>query len=169
MANIQDVRSANAPQRQFEFEVTILANTVAGALPILTERVENVNLPEKSVETIEINYKSRKTLHAGRDASAHTVTMTFWETEDREIYRFFNNWMEIGISNSVVGGGATRDLYSTQMLIKTFAADSKTVTGTHRLTNVFPTSIGDISLSYDTSDHLKVEVTFSYDSHLFEQ
>lgn len=169
MANIQDVRSVGNPQRSFEYEVSILANTVAGSLPILTERVETVNLPEKSVETIEINYKSRKTFHAGRDASGHTVTITFWETEDREIYKFFSNWMEIGISNSVVGGGTTRDLYSTQMLIKTFAADSNTVTGTHRLTNVFPTSIGDVSLSYDSSDHLKVEVTFSYDSHLFEE
>lgn len=167
MANIQDVRSANNPQRAFEFEVEILASTAAGYLPILHQRVEQVSIPETSVETIEINYKGRKTIHSGRDSSPHTVTVTFWESQAREVYGFFKNWMELGISNSEVGGGFTRDGYATQMRITTYAADSVSPTGVNTLTNVFPTSIGDISLSYDASEHLRVEVTFSYDSNLF--
>lgn len=168
MANIQDIRAVGNPQRAYEFEVSLLATTAAGALPILTQRVESVTIPETSVETIEINFKGRKTLHAGRDASSHTVTVSFWDSESRDVYNFFKRWMEIGISNSLIGGGQTREAYATQMLIRTFAADSLTVTGTNRLTNVFPTSIGDISLSYDASEHMKVEVTFSYDSNLNE-
>lgn len=166
MSNIQDVRAVNNPQRAFEFEVELLASTVAGLLPILTERVESVSIPETTVETIEINYKGRKTIHAGRDGSSHTLTVTFWEDEDRGIYSFFKGWMENGISNSEVGGGVTRDQYSTQMLIRTFAHNSETVTGVNRLTNVFPTSIGEIQLNYESSEHMKVEVTFSYDSNL---
>lgn len=168
MATIQDVRSVGNPQRAFEFEVELLANTVAGLLPILTQRVESVNIPDKTTETIEINYKGQKTIHAGRDASSHSVTVTFWDTEEREVYRFFKNWKENGINNSSVGGGATRDEYATQMLIRTFAHDSTQVTGTHRLTQVWPTSIGETSLSYESSEHIKVEVTFSYDTQLFE-
>lgn len=169
MSTIQDVRTVNAPQRAYEFEVELLAGVVAGSLPILTQRVESVSIPETSVETIEINFKGRKTLHSGRDASSHTVTVTFWDTELREVYGFFKNWMENGISNSQVGGGATRDLYAIEMLIKTFAHDSQEITGINRLTNVFPTAIGDIQLSYDSSEHMKVEVTFAYDSNLLEQ
>lgn len=168
MATIQDVRSVGNPQRAYEFEIEILAGAVAGSLPILTQRVETVSIPETSVETIEINYKGRKTLYSGRDASSHTVSVTFWDTEEREVYNFFKNWMENGISNSQVGGGTTRDLYATEMLIKTFAHDSQTVTGTNRLTNVFPTAIADIQLSYESSEHMKVEVTFAYDSNLVE-
>lgn len=168
MANIQDIRAVNNPQRAFEFEVEILAGAVAGTLPLLTQRVETVSIPETSVETIEINFKGRKTLYSGRDASSHTLTITFWDTEERSVYSFFKNWMENGLSNSVVGGGVTRDLYATQMLIRTFAHDSDTVTGINRLTNVFPTAIGDIQLSYDASEHMKVEITFAYDSNLIE-
>ncbi len=166
MSNIQDIRSVNNPRRAFEFEVEILANTVAGYLPVLTQRVETVSIPETSVDTIEINYKGRKTLYSGRDASSHTLSVTFWDTEEREVYRFFKGWMENGISNSEVGGGVTREQYATQMMIRTFAHDSTTVTGTNRLTNVFPTAIGDVQLSYDSSDHIKVEVTFAYDSNI---
>lgn len=168
MANIQDIRSVGNPQRAFEFEVEILAGVAAGSLPILTQRVESVSIPETSVETIEINYKGRKTIHAGRDSSPHTVAITFWDTEAREVYSFFKNWMENGISNSQVGGGVTRDLYATQLVIRTMAHDSNTVTGTNRLTNVFPTNIGDVALTYESSEHMKVEVTFSYDSNIME-
>lgn len=168
MATIQDIRTVSNPQRGWEFEVTVLAGVAAGSLPILTQRVESVSIPETSVDTIEVNFKGRKTMFAGRDASSHTVSVTFWDTESREVYNFFKNWMENGISNSITGGGVTRDLYATHMLIQTFAHDSQTVTGTNRLTNVFPTAIGDIQLSYDTSDHMKVEVTFSYDSNIVE-
>lgn len=168
MANIQNIRAVGNPQRAFEFEVELLASTAAGALPILTQRVETVNIPETSVETIEINFKGRKTFHSGRDGAGHTVSVSFWDSETRDVYRFFKRWMEVGISNSEIGGGMTRENYATQMLIKTFAADSVTVTGINRLTNVFPTSIGDVSLTYESSDHFKVEVTFSYDSNLVD-
>ena len=147
MSTIQDVRSVNNPQRSFEFEVELLANTVAGFLPILTQRVQSTSIPDKSVETIEINFKGQKTIHAGRDASTHSVTVTFWDSEERDVYRFFKNWMENGINNSSVGGGASRDEYATQMLIRTFAHDSQDVTGTHRLTTVWPTNIAETSLS----------------------
>lgn len=169
MANIQDIRAVNNPQRAWEFEVEILAVVAAGQLPLLKTRVENVSIPETSVEVIETNFKGRKTMWAGRDSSGHQVSVSFWDTEDRAAYRFFKTWMERGISDSIVGGGMTRDMYATQMLIKLFAHNSTTVTGLNRLTNVWPVSISDISLSYDTSDHMKFEVTFSYDSNIVEK
>lgn len=166
MANIQNIRAVGNPQRAYEFEVELLAATAAGTLPILTQRVESVTIPETSVETIEINYKGRKTIHAGRDASGHTVVVSFWDSEKRDVYRFIKRWMEVGISNSEVGGGMNREDYATQMLIRTFAADSDKVTGITRLTQVWPTSLGEVRLDYATSEHLKFDVTFSYDSVL---
>jgi len=168
MATIQDVRSVGNPQRAYEFEVSILAGAVAGSLPILTQRVESVSIPDTSVETIEIQFKGRKTIYSGRDASSHSVSISFWDTEDRSVYSFFKNWMENGISNSSTGAGVTRNLYATELLITTFAHDSQTPTGVNRLTNVFPTAIADISLSYESSEHMKVEVTFAYDSNLLD-
>lgn len=168
MANIQDIRSGGQPQKNYEFEVEILGSVVGGNLPIMTQRVQNVTIPETSVETFEIQYKSRKTIYAGRDASAHTTTITFWNDEANSIYRFFKQWMENGISNSTVGGGVTRDLYSAQLRIKQMATDSNTVTASHLLTGVYPTSIGDIQLSYDGSEATTIDITFSFETNNLE-
>lgn len=169
MANIQDVRSTqSAPQRNYEYEVEILGNAVAGSIPLLTQRVQSVSIPETGVETIEINFKGNKAMYPGRDSSGHTVTITFWDDEDHNVYQFFKNWMENGVLNSVTGGGLTRDVMSTEVLVKQFAHDSTTVTGQHRLTHAYPITIGDVQLSYDSSEHMTVEVTMSFDANLYE-
>lgn len=168
MSNIQNVRAVGNPQRAYEFECELLGNTISGTLPFFKERVQNHNAPEKSTETIEINYKSQKSRYAGRDSSPGTFTITFWDDEDQSIYRLLNDWYENGISNSVVGGGVTKDLYAVSLVCKLLAHDSTTVVGTHRYDNVFPSSIGDITYDYSASEHKTFTVTFTYDVHLFE-
>lgn len=168
MANIQDIRAIDNPQKNYEFEVELIGSVAGGDIPILTQRVQTANIPETAVETFEINYKSRKTIHSGRDGSAHTVTITYWESEANEIYRYHKEWMENGISNSQTGQSQSRDQYTAQLVIKRFAADGTTVTQTNRLTKVFPTSIGDVQLSYDGSEVAVVEVTYSFDANILE-
>jgi hypothetical protein len=164
---INDIRETHNPQRAFEYEVEILGSTVSGTLPIMAQRVETVTIPSESLETITINYKGRKSLYTGRDGSSHTVTVYFWDDETRQTYKFFRNWMNKEL-DPVVGGGVTRDLYRGEMLIKMYATDSQTVMSTHKLTVVFPTEVGEISLSYADSAHLTFSVTFSYDTHTIE-
>lgn len=162
MANITDIRQIDAPQRAYEFEVEILG---AFAIPIVSQRVQNVSIPEKAVEPIEINFKSSKSIFAGRDASPHTVTVTFFDDESRGMYTMFNAWMD-AIRNPLNGGGVDRSVYQAVMLIRTFAHDEVTETGLDSLTKVFPTSVGEVTLSYDTSDVFTFDVTFSFDERV---
>lgn len=155
------------PQRAFEYEVEILGSTVSGTRPLITQRVENVPIPEKSIETIEVNFKGRKTFYPGRDASPHTITVNFFDDEDRTVYQFFHNWIN-GALDETLGGGAYRSALAAELLIKLFKADSQTVSGVHRLTKVYPTNIGEITLDYTSSEHMKVAVTFAYDEHHIE-
>lgn len=164
---INDVRATNNPQRAYEYEVDLLGSTASGSLTVFTQRVESVAIPESSLETIEINFKGRKTMFPGRDSSPHTFTVNFYDSENREVYTFFKKWMDKA-NNEILGGGVTRDLLASDMLIKTFAADSQTVTGTNRLTKVFPTNVGEVSLDYASSEHMKVAITFSYDTNTIE-
>ncbi|WGH49702.1 tail tube protein [Alishewanella phage vB_AspM_Slickus01] len=168
MANIQDIRAGGSPQRIYEFEVEILGSIAGGTLPILTQRIQTATIPETAVETFEINYKGRKTFYAGRDASGHTISLTFWNDETNSTYRFFKEWMENGISNSVVGGGLSKDLYTAQMRITQFATDSVTPTAVHFLDGIFPTNIGDITLNYDSSETQTFDVTFSFETNVLQ-
>lgn len=165
MATIQDVRAENAPSRAYEFEFSLLGSTASGNEPLLTQRVQNTSIPSVENEVIEINFKSQKTMHVGRDSSPHTFNVTFWDDEEHTVYTFFKNWKENGLNSVVTGGGLTRDLYAAEAIIKLMAADSETTTMEHRFTKVWPSSIGEVTLSYESSEHVSFDVTFSYDAH----
>lgn len=166
MANISNVRTVGNPQRAWEWEFILNGNSTSGTLPLLTERVQNVTIPEVSVETVTINYKGRQAQYAGRDSEPHTFTVTFWDDENHSVFELVRNWIQNGISDPQVGGGATRDLYAVEAVIRKFAHDSTTPTYENVFTHVFPTSLGDVTLSYDSSEHMTFDVTFSYDSNL---
>jgi len=167
MATIQNVRAVGNPSRAYEWEVEVRGTSATGQVPLFIERALTVSVPETAVDQIEIPHKGRSAYYAGRDASGHTVEVSFWDGEDHAIYRFMKNWMET-ISDSEVGGGVTRDLYGAELIIRQMAHDSTTPTITHRLTHVFPTSVSDISLDYASSEHINLSVTFSFDSNLIE-
>lgn len=162
---IANVRTMNNPQRAYEYEVEVFGGSPAGSLPIITQRVETVNIPGSSVDTIEVNFKGRKTMYAGRDSSAHTFTVSFYDDESRSVYRYFKNWKDGAINDQITGAGLTRDLYAGEIHIKTFSHDSNTVTATHILSTAFPIELGEIAMTYESSEHIRFDVTFSFDVH----
>lgn len=164
---IQNIRSESAaPQRAYEWEIKINASTEIGKLELLTARAMNIQIPEKSVETIEVNFKSRKARYAGRDASPGTFTVQFWDDESHKTYDYFNNWMEKGISSSIVGGGLTRNQYTVELIAAMHAHDGQTETGSHVFDKVWVSSLGDVTLDYSASEHVTFTVTFTYDTHM---
>jgi hypothetical protein len=162
---INTIREINNPQRAYEFEVEVLGSTASGTFPLFTQRVKNVTIPNVVNEVFEINFKGKKTQHSGRDGSAKTVSVEIYDTQDRDAYTFFYNWMN-GINDTLVGGGVTKDVYKGEVVIKTFAADSESVTGTNRLINAWPSELGDISLDYTNNDAMSFSVTFSFDENI---
>lgn len=166
--SIQDLRSMTAPpQRAYEWEVSVVGLST-GNEEGLTVRAQSVSIPATSIEPIEINYKSRKTYYSGRDGSANTLTISFLDDEAFTAYNYFQQWADNLLSNPVTGGGTTRSLYTAEVLLKTLATDSTSVTSTTRLKNAFPTEIGDVALSYDTNEQITFDVTIQYDQKIFE-
>lgn len=168
MATISDVRAIENPQAAYMFEVELLGSVAGGDLPVLTAHVQNTAIPEETIEKFIINFKDNQTQHAGRDGSGHTHNVTYWEDESGSIYRFHKNWKENGILNSTVGGGVTRDLYAAQMRIKKLSRDGETVVQSVLLTNVFVETIGEQTLSYEGSEALTLDITYSFDRIILE-
>lgn len=166
MSNIQDVRGINNPQKSYEWEVDILGLST-GALRDMSFYAKTVNIPPSSIEQIVINHKSSRTAHAGRDASDHTVTMTFWDDENLTIYNYFQQWHDTLLRNPITGGGSSKDLYTADVLIKLLASDDETETARAKLSYAFPTELGEIPLSYDGSEPVEISVTMSFDEKIF--
>lgn len=162
MATIEQVRGIT-PQMSYEWEVDILGPSTGGE-SALTAHAQTISIPETSVDVIEINFKSEKTSHAGRTASPRTMTISFIEDQDLTVYRFFKGWLNL-IHNEFDGGGVNRAAYIANIVIKQFQKDSETTTGTHSIIGAYPTTLGDVSLNYDSSEVMTVEVTFSFQNH----
>ena len=154
MANIQNVRTVNTPQKSYMWEVEIRALSL-GTLPALTTYAKTVTIPQSAVEQIIINHKAGKAHHAGRDSAGHTVTVAFWDDETGTIRKYMHN--------PITGSGTSRDVYAATMVIKLKDSADVETTGTITLGHVFPTDMSDISLSYDSSEPIEISVTFSYD------
>lgn len=166
MANIQNIRANNEPQKAYMWEVQIKGGNV-DTLSDLDAYAKTVSIPQTSVEQLVINHKATKSHYAGRDASGHTVQVTFWDDQSLTIYKYFQDWMNI-ILDQETGSGASRDLYAADMVIKLKDDADQAVTGAVTLTKSFPTDIGDVSLSYETSEAVEVSVTLSFDGKFVE-
>lgn len=164
---IQNVRrSQTPPQNAFTWEIELLGNTVSGRFPLLAAQATTIEIPEKSTETITRAYKSRNARFSGRDSSPGTFQVSFWDNENGDVYSYFNDWIENGISNSVTGGGLSRDLYSVELIARLQKTDEVTTSLQHRFLFVWPSTLGAVSLDYDASEHVIIPITFTYDEHL---
>lgn len=164
MATIEDVRGINNPQMNYEWEVEILGPSTGGETA-LTTHAQSVTIPEVSSEVIELNFKSDKTSHAGRNASPRTTTVTFFDDEDLTVYRFLKNWKSL-INNESTGGGVNRPAYVANIVIRQFARNSEDVVANHTLIGAWLTTVGDVSLNYDSSEVMTVEATFNFQRHI---
>ena len=161
MANIQDIRAVTAPQMSYLWEIEVQGLSTGG-LSTFSFFAKTVSIPQRAVEQIIINHKAAKTHHAGRDASSHTVTVTFWDDEAQSIHKYMNDWMDL-IYSEETGSGVTRDKYSADLVIRLKDKADENVTSTIKLEKVFPTDMAEVSLSYDSSEPVEHSVTFSYD------
>jgi hypothetical protein len=166
MANIQNVRAINTPQKSYMWEITITGG-VGAALPELAAYAKTVSIPQSAVEQIIINHKASKAHHAGRDASAHTLTLTFWDDEAQTIHKYFSDWLNT-IHNELTGGAVSKDVYSALVTIKLRDTADTADTSVIKLAGAFPMDLSDIALSYDTSEPVEISVTMSYDSKVVE-
>ena len=163
--SIEQTRSIETPQRAYEWEVEIAGPATIGGIDNLFAYAQTASLPEESIDTIEINHKSEKTMHAGRVASGRTFTINFFDDENLTVYRHMKNWLET-IKSSQTGGGVDRTLYGADVIVRQLESDSETVAAEHTYRLAFPTTIGEVSLSYDSSEVMTFDITFAYQRHV---
>lgn len=165
MPNIQDVRAINSPQKVYMWEVDIVGLS-SGSIQNMSFYAKTATIPQSAVEPMVINHKSQPVYHAGRDASGHTLPLTFWDDESQTISNFFNDWHDNLILDPVTGGGLHKNLYTADVFIRLKNSADDTVTAEWKLTRAFPIDNADVTLSYDASDAIEWSVTLQFDTKI---
>lgn len=169
MSNIQDIRQTiHAPQKSYMWEVEI-QGAQAGALGNLTLYAKTASIPQSSVEQMTINHKAGKTHFAGRDASAHTLTLTFWDDENGTVANYMNEWYTGYVSDPSTANSTDKSQYTAEIVLRLKDGSDTIETSRYRMTKAWPMEIGEQSLAYDSTEPLELSVIFSYDEKFKEK
>lgn len=168
------VTPTGEPQKGYMWEVHIRGSVYAGDAGIIDPTpftktlhyyAQSVSIPESSVEVIEDSYLGEKYHHAGKDASAKTIAITFWDDQNLYAYQFFQNWMNLMHSAaSNIGRQAMKRVYCRDATIQLKDTSDLFINAEIAVQYLFPTRLSDVSLDYNATDVMTFTVDFVYDS-----
>lgn len=163
-AGVLGLTPADEPQRNYLFETYVFGEDAFSDLRFF---VKTINIPSSSREPIVVDYMDEKLIYSGKDSSTHSITVTLWDDQDLKVYEFLNDWMRLQGSSGMQGSDR-HPFYTKKMQILLKDTTDFIINGTFEFTNVFPTEIGEVSLSYESSDIMEIPVTFTFDERSFD-
>lgn len=145
------------PQKSYQWDIEI----VGGDFTIKTF-AKTVTIPQSAIEPIIMSYMGEKVHYAGKETSAKTITITFWDDERATILNYLDNWYT-EVHESGTGHMLSESDY--RRTIKVNLRDSTDITRTSitTLSGAFIMDIAETPLSYDNSDVIEVTATFQYE------
>jgi len=164
MANphVEQIRGVGEPARQYLWEILIPSSLPGGGggggndNTQFTFRAMSTTIPDKVLEAYEHNFKSTKVRFAGREASAKTFDVTFFDSMDLFIYKSMYNWNEFCLRN-------TKEAYQLASMEMHLLNRADEVVLTAALKQVWPENVQPLTLDYGANDPINVVVTLSYD------
>jgi len=149
------------PQKSYMWEVGFVGD--ADVFKNARLYAKSATIPPSSVEIIEEQFLGRKMYFAGKDNSTHSATITFWDNEDMEVYRFLQEWINV-IVEPQFGLGVSKQRFTRTMKLLLKDTSDLFTTADFYLKDCFPSEINEVSLSYDVSNAIEITATFYYDT-----
>ena len=128
---------------------------------------KGVGFPASAIEAASITFMGRA-LNIPSNRAAGQVTTSVYNDEDMEVRNHLENWMEKINSHSsnkrssdmmkITGNGS----YTGALKITQFAKDDSSATKSYEFVDVWPSSTGEIALSWDTNDIQTYDVTWEF-------
>jgi len=157
--------SGGALASLFEAELTGSQGTIGdGAIADFKFMCKGVTFPASTLETASVTYMGRAMNIPGNRAAA-TLTTSIYNDENMEIRNYLESWMERLNShktNKRAPGFEAISSYTGTMKLKQISKDGGSSTKTYEFIDCWPSSTGDITLSWDTNDIQTFDVTWEY-------
>jgi len=131
--------------------------------------IRSTSLPASTVSAVPVPYFGR-TIKVPGDRTFEDWSITVMNDEDFGLRDSFESWLNAinaHASNRSVGDGSP-DLFKVDLTVEQFGksgpGDDSGVIRAYKLNGAFPTSVGAISLDWDSTNTIEsFDVTFSYD------
>ena len=145
----------------FDVQITFQGSTANSSVPNLNFKCKAAQIPASTVGTIEVPYFGRKIKVAG-DRTFAEWTITVINDESFRIRNGFESWSNL-INQHVENNRA--GLYQADAVVQQYGKDGNPiVNGLYSFKNIWPSEIGAIDLSWETTDSIEeYTVTLQYD------
>lgn len=164
-------------QRNWMFQLLIPGVTKVApvsSLPFgpedLLVRCQSVNIPSTTTEEIETMFMGTKQAFPGKKTNGGDVELTFYETEDQQITRFFYEWHQkvfnLDPENSVKAGGSAGHVkrqITTDIIVQAFKYDKTPLPFSFKLYNCWPKTVSSPNFNWGSSEALTYTVTLRCD------
>ena len=148
----------------FECELTGNTGGSKGSIDTWTFMCKGVVFPASTIDVATVTYMGRA-LNIPSNRAAGQLTTSIYNDEDMKIRDHVENWMERLNSHKTNKRDAsfTRILdYTAEMKVRQLKKDGSGKTKEYSFKNVWPSSCGEIALSWDTNDIQTFDITWEY-------
>jgi hypothetical protein len=177
ITQLQTALSRGARANLFEIEIGFpsLSTVDAAGVDAATGAAEKIQLmckaaqvPGFTVGTIEVPFKAGRRIKIPGDRTFADWSITVINDEDHNLRRAFTSWVNL-ISNSNYNAktkSPTSVVYYQDILVKQLNQKNE-VTRTYKLNDAYPTDVGALDLSFDSTDTIS-EFTVNFQYHYLQ-
>lgn len=162
---ITAIKGRGEPQRSYMWEVYVKGQT---AMPSNTYTyAKTVSIPNFSTEDMVLNYMGEQLHYAGKNSSNKSIQVTFWVNQKLTPYKELLDWW-YKTSEPTTGFQTYKNHkgtgYAQTLELKLIDVTNFRYNAVITMENAYPTEIGEVSLSYESSEMMEVSATFVFDT-----
>ena len=151
------------------FKVAPISSVPFGAED-LTVRCQSVTIPQVSIEEIVTSFMGTTQAFPGKKTQGGDVTMSFYDTEDQRMQRFFYEWHQrifnMDPDNDLRAGGSigpVKRTLTTDLLVTAFGYNKVPLPYMYKLYNCWVKSVGMPAFNFGSNEAATIEVTLRCD------
>ena len=148
----------------FECELTGTTGGQKGSIDTWTFMCKGVTFPASAIDVATVTYMGRA-LNIPSNRAAAQLTTSVYNDENMDIRNHVESWMErlnSHKSNKRDASFAKILDYTAEMKVRQLKKDGTGHTKQYVFTNVWPSSCGEIALSWDTNEIQTFDITWEY-------
>jgi len=166
MANDRSVEALRnnlqTPARAYVWRMLIPNPIGGGDIEALRIRCESSVMPGDSHGIIHLDYMGTGGIDVpGRQRYSHTLVLVFREGEDSRVFDSIRAWRD-KITDPKEGIGSPDPSVKTDIYLEALTLENN-VWKTIKLIGVWPASVADVALTWNSDEVIKFSVTFQYD------
>lgn len=120
-------------------------------------------MPAATVDKIAVGFQNRK-LHVAGDRTFDDWNVTIYADDKHETRQAILDWQNLCHGQGAEITGSTPADYKKTAIIRQFNRDGKTITKEHTIYGLWPMTVGEVQLDWDTNSEVETfEVTFALD------